>query len=518
MRLIAPGAGGSAPSVKRNLVANYAGQVLTAAFGLVFVPVYVGLLGMEAYGLIGLFAVLQAWLALLDFGMTPTLNREMARYSSGEYDHCSVRDLLRTMEVLALLVAVATALVVLVGAPPVASDWLNLRAVSRSTAIDAIVLMGIVVALRLIEGIYRGALLGLQRQVLYNVANTSLALLRHGGAAAVLLWVSPTIIAFFLWQVFVSFLSIVILAFAVYARLPSPPRSANFSWSVVKSIRAFAGSMMIITLLSLLLTQTDKLILSKLVSLAEFGTYALAATVVSALYFLVSPITQAIYPRMVELVSEGDTERLAELYHQGSQLVAVIVVPAAALLVAFSEGLMFAWSGDPALAANVAPILSALALGTAIHALMWVPYHLQLANGWTSLAITTNAIALAALGPALLWAVPRFGAIGAAWIWVALNIFYGLFGIQAMHRRLLTTEKRQWYLVDNGLPIAAVGAAIAIASLVAPGETAGRLEWFLFLAIAGAMSVCGAMLCAGRTRRRALALVEGLTRRPAPGA
>ena len=39
--------------------------------GLVFVPVYIKYLGIESYGLIGFFASLQAWFALLDMGMTP---------------------------------------------------------------------------------------------------------------------------------------------------------------------------------------------------------------------------------------------------------------------------------------------------------------------------------------------------------------------------------------------------------------------------------------------------------------
>ena len=67
--------------LKRNLVANYAGQAWSAVMGLAFIPVYIHYLGVEAYGLIGLFAVLQAWLALLDMGLTPTLAREMGRYT-----------------------------------------------------------------------------------------------------------------------------------------------------------------------------------------------------------------------------------------------------------------------------------------------------------------------------------------------------------------------------------------------------------------------------------------------------
>ena len=47
--------------------------------------------------------------------------------------------------------------------------------------------------------------------------------------------------------------------------------------------------------------------------------------------------------------------------------------------------------------------------------------------------------------PAILWAVPRFGAIGAAWAWFALNAGQVLIGVHFMYRRLLPDEKWRWY-------------------------------------------------------------------------
>ena len=43
--------------LKRNLIANYVGQGWAALIGLVFIPLYIKYLGIESYGLIGLFAV-----------------------------------------------------------------------------------------------------------------------------------------------------------------------------------------------------------------------------------------------------------------------------------------------------------------------------------------------------------------------------------------------------------------------------------------------------------------------------
>ena len=57
------------PSVKLNTAANLAARVWTALVHLAFVPLYVRYLGIEAYGLIGVFTSLLALFALLDLGL-----------------------------------------------------------------------------------------------------------------------------------------------------------------------------------------------------------------------------------------------------------------------------------------------------------------------------------------------------------------------------------------------------------------------------------------------------------------
>lgn len=64
--------------------------------GLAFVLLCIRDLGIETYGVVGLFALVQIWLTLLDMRMTLTLNREMAKYLAGGSSLQFVRDLLRS--------------------------------------------------------------------------------------------------------------------------------------------------------------------------------------------------------------------------------------------------------------------------------------------------------------------------------------------------------------------------------------------------------------------------------------
>ncbi|MHB1620726.1 MAG: oligosaccharide flippase family protein [Sulfuricella sp.] len=494
-------------SLKKNILANYLGQGWSAVMGLAFIPLYIQYLGMEAYGLIGLFAVMQAWLALLDMGMSPTLNREMARFTVGAHSPQSIRDLLRSLEMICFSLAVLIALGVWTASDYLANDWLRADKLPTAVVAQALSVMAFVVALRFVEGIYRGSLFGLQRQVWYNGASAILATVRHGGAVAVLAWVSPTVQAFFLWQAVVSLLSIAVFAAGVHRVLPKPPLPPRFSHEALAGVWKFARGMMGITFLAILLTQVDKVLLSRLLPLESFGYYTLAATVAGVLYMVVGPITAAIYPRMVELSARDSQTALISVYHQGAQLITILIAPAVMLLSFFSGGVIFMWSGNGVLAENTAPILSALALGTFLNALMWMPYQCQLAHGWTSLTLKTNLVAVIVLIPAIFWVVPRYGTVGAAWIWVALNAGYILIAIQFMHRRLIPKEKWRWYFADLLLPIGGAIGVMLLAQQLQPASYQDRWHWFAFLLITGGLALAASTVLADRIRPRLLTIM-----------
>lgn len=172
--------------LKKNLIANYLGQGWVAIMGLAFIPIYIKYLGIEAYGLIGLFALLQAWLSLLDMGMTPTLGREMARFTGGSHSAQSIRDLLRSIEVIAFGIAVLIAGGIALSANWIATSWLQAEALPAEVVAQAFMVMGLVTAIRFMESVYRSSIVGLQRQVLFNVVNSAMATLRGLGGSGCL--------------------------------------------------------------------------------------------------------------------------------------------------------------------------------------------------------------------------------------------------------------------------------------------------------------------------------------------
>lgn len=498
---------------RRNIIANYAGQGFASLLSLALVPVYIRYLGIEAYGLVGIFATLQVWLTLLDLGMTPTLGREMARFTAGASTVQHIRDLLRSLEIVVFGVAALVAAALFGASDWIARVWLDAGTLGVDAVAQALAFVGVVVALRFCEGIYRSAIIGLQQQVWLNAAQILLAVLRGGGAVAVLAFVAPTVQAFFVWQGIVSAVTLIVFGAKLHFALPAAPRRPRFSREALGAVRGFAGGMFAITLLAVVLTQVDKLLLSRLLSLADFGIYMLASTVAGGLYLVAGPIVQAVSPALARLLASGNEALLRTEYHRAAQLVSVLLAPAVLMLLLFPRGVLWAWSGNPALSDRAAPILAMLALGTFLNALMQVPYQLQLAAGWTALALRLNAVAVALLIPVLLWSVPRYGAVAAAATWAVLNAFYLLVAIPWMHRRLLTADASRWYVGDVLLPVVGAAAVLGIAWLARPDLAASRIEWLVFIALAGSFATLGAGLCASAIRGRLAAALDVVLRR-----
>ena len=137
-------------TLSRNLLAGLASSLWSALLGLAVVPLYLRYLGLEAYGLIGFFAMTQAMLQILDLGLAPTINREVARCSATG-DLKQAGRLLHTLAIIYWCVAALIALLVVALAPLISGYWLTSSHLPQATVTHAVMLMGLVVACRCIQ-------------------------------------------------------------------------------------------------------------------------------------------------------------------------------------------------------------------------------------------------------------------------------------------------------------------------------------------------------------------------------
>jgi O-antigen/teichoic acid export membrane protein len=439
--------------LKVDLVANFAGQGGSTMVGLALVPIYLKFLGVEAYGLIGFYALLQGATQVLDLGLSPTMNREMARYSVEPEKAETARDLVRTLEVVYWGIGVLIAVVLLGASPVIASRWIKAGAIPIDVVQQSIMCMALLAALQWPLTFYQGSLLGLHKQLLLNGLQIAMVTLRFVGTILVLWKVSRSITSFFIWQIIAGAIHVTLITIFLWRSLPPAQRPARVKFTLIRSIWRFSAGMSGITLSALILTQVDKVILSKLLSLEMFGYYSLAITVAGGLAVIIKPIFNTLFSRFSALSAQHNIDALRILYHQSSQLLAVLILPLGCVIAFFSFEVLWVWTRNAPVARNAAAITSLLVIGYTINGLMNLPYLLQLANGWTGLGLRINGAFIVTLVPAIFFMTVRFGAIGAGAVWVALNVIYILVGVPLTHRRLLKGESKRWYMEDVLFPL-----------------------------------------------------------------
>lgn len=440
--------------VKQNILANLTGGSISALLSVLFAPVYLRYLGVELYGVIGFFSSIQAFLSLLDGGISPTLNRETARLSALPGRFQELRDLSRTLEVLCWGSALLACLIAFLVAPVVARHWLRSDTFEPQTISNALMLMSISFAFQWAISFYTGGLLGLQAQKTLNTVTVVFAVVRSFGAWTILALISPTIVAFLLWQLAIAVLNCLVLAILFWRNLPAGIRKPSFDIQLLTQVWRYAAGMTGIGILSLILTQTDKVILSKLLSLEQFGYYSLAFTLAGVgIGLIVSSVQTAYFPQFSTLVAQRRFIELNEAYHRACQVMSFFLIPAVTVLSFFSYQVLTVWTGNEVLAEKTFILLTLIAVGTGLLGLMHLPFYVQLAFGITRFAFWQNIVAIVVLIPLMIWSTLRFGAVGGACCWVVLNLGYTLIGLQYMHRLILKGELSKWYLIDVGPPV-----------------------------------------------------------------
>lgn len=489
-------------TLRRNIVANMVGRLWVGGMGFLFVPVYIHWLGMEAFGLIGLSATLMAIFAMLDLGLSTAINREFAHRPNEDAPaaRTHARDLLRSFEIIYWVMGTAIAIAVIGAAPLIAERWLSLGSLDPAITVAAIRLMGVTIFFRWPVSLYTGALLGLRRQVPLNVVTALYATLQGAGVLLIFVLVRPGIDVFFVWQAFAAALQVAVLARLVWVSLGRADRAPRFSGGALRGVFGFSAGVMGITLLSIALTQLDKVVLTRVLPLREFGYYALAGSIASILNLAAAAINSAAFPVLSQLAAQGDDRALATMYHRSCQYLAVAIVPAGLALAIFAPEALGLYIADPVIVGNTHYALSILALGNMILGLMVLPLSLQLAHGWTKLSLYKNVVAVVLFVPAMLAMVHAFGMIGAALTWFMLTLGYFIGEIGVMHRRLLRGEKLRWYVQDTAMPMAAA-AGVLIAGKLAFPEQAPVVLRVVCLGAMGGMAVLAAALSVQEVRQ-----------------
>jgi O-antigen/teichoic acid export membrane protein len=455
-------------NLRTAVAANFIGNTYRSALAFFFVPIYLHYLGVEAYGLVGFSTTLIAFLTFLDAGLSRTVNREMAHLSANlpanRRDICHI---LAASTALFSILAILTAGVIWVGAPSIADLWLNLKTLDRSETIIAIRLIGFVLGEQLFVGLFQSAMMGLHRQEMANAILALTSTVRCIGTYFVLKYLSATPSAFFL------FYSLVLLAQIAALRIFLQRYIGKENWfqrprkSHILQMLHMTKGFGAVALLAFILGQVDKLLVSRLISLQDFGYYMVAVSISVTPLAIISPVTSAYFPKLAVLAKTSARD-LFHVFHAMTQFSAALAAPFGWAFVFLSPQILLAWTGDRSVTAHIAPLAAPLGAGYALNAAMQTCISFELAHARTRIIIKVYLALVALLIPGLLAMATFYGSVGAAWSWLLLNIGQLIAGIPFILHKMPRDDLFGLYLNDLLPSCCIAGLVTGVAKLALP--------------------------------------------------
>jgi O-antigen/teichoic acid export membrane protein len=349
--------------------------------------------------------------------------------------------------------------------------------------------MGIVIALRLYSTLYKSGIQGLEQHAWLNIANVIIATLRYFGGLLLVSTVSSDPVLFFEFQVLVGVIETLIFAARAYQQMPTPSWLTGFDWQLVKPIIPFAASMSGTAVLWIVLTQMDKVLLSELLPLNEYGYFSLVALIATGILMLSNPLAQTLLPRLTVLMAEGRRDDMHSLYLAANRFVCTFLFPLAALIALHAREMVFAWSGDQAAANWSRTILPWYSLGSAIMAVSAFQFYLQYAYGQMRLHVWYSVVSALITVPVMLLAIQSDGAFGAAIAWFVLRVVSFAVWPMIVHERLAPGVHGQWLRDIIRISVMTAVGLIISEPVLRMIANENRFNLFMGLAVSGLITL-----------------------------
>ena len=429
-------------TVSRNIAYNLAGQSLLLILGFVATKFIFGRLGEDALGIIYFSVTVSSVLfALLEAGISSTTAREVAAHFHDDQGY--VRDLIRTTSTVNWATYLLLALVLYFGAPFLVERWITLRTMDKLTAIRLVQILGIGGLAALPRSLYGGLLRGLQRMEFNNAIDVSITTLQQCGTI-LLLVVGQSIFHIAYWMVACNMMGVLAYIFVSGRLFSGFALIPGYSPGVVRRNIDYSAKVMNISILALVHTQTDKVILSKFLSVGTLGYYSFVYGLTARASSLSDAIAQAVFPSFAALFKAGEHARVMMQYRKLQDLVCLASVPVFSAIVFYAEPLLAFVFGEGIARTLVIPVFF-LSVGFYMHGTLVVPYFASLAAGRPDITVRVNFLALFIIVPATIGLIYYFGLAGAGFSWILYHLFVYAFGVPRICVECLRIPVKEWY-------------------------------------------------------------------------
>lgn len=407
---------GSPPTAPRrvmgNLAINFIGGLVPIVVALVTVPLYIGVLGLDRYGIILIAWALLGYFGFLDFGLSRATTNAMAEALHRGDEDASRSSFWTTFCFNGVVGTVGGGLLVGVGTWLYHSGIIATTPEIRAEALSAWLWIGPMLTVTLLMSVGTGAIEAHERFLALNILQT---------LGVVVGQISPLVAAMIWGAELTIVLPVMFAARAAQAIaiLWLTLRVTGFGWQPhfdpkrLRRLAKFGGWLTVTNVIGPIMTTADQLVIGALRSAATVPFYAVPMNIVQRAMIVPATVSRTLFPIFSRRLGR-DGYGLAS---DALLAMSVIVTPLFIVAVLFAGPFLTLWLGAGA-AQQSTLILQLLALGAWFQSFGYILVTALQGEGRPS---TVAQIHLIELFPylALLWVlVHQYGATGAAIAWM----------------------------------------------------------------------------------------------------
>lgn len=344
-------------------------KLYAAALSVVLLPFFLETLGKEQYGLVGTFIVLQACMQVLDAGVSGALTRQSIL---SQKNHQSFMLFLKQAKRIVKFFVLISVLIFIVGlyfAKNYSGEWFQ-TTLAGGVIENAVLTMFSIVAIKYIQGPFKSILLSCHKHKLISCLDIAYSTLNGPLILIILMTFSWGIESYFVLQLLVSVLSL--LAYAFFTAYESNRRLDDLNDSengeLVSSrftdIIKFGANLSILSTLWVVVTQSDKLTLTRYMSLSEYSFYSISLSILGLVSIFTATMIQTMRPKFTEYYVNKDVGPMSQLFVNSFRTLVSIIVPIVIFLIYFGSDALYIWTQSEELATEVMKYLPYLLIGS----------------------------------------------------------------------------------------------------------------------------------------------------------
>lgn len=486
----APAAAGAPPVMTSgrvlfiNSAFNLLGQVLPLVVAIVTIPLLVGRMGTERFGVLTLVWMVIGYFGIFDLGLSRALTKVVAENLAR--NDSEIGALSWTGLVLMGLMGTVGTLVLLLMAPVLVERVLQVPPALRPETLTSFRLLALSLPIVITTSGLRGILEAAQRFGVLSLIRIGMGVFSFAGPLLVLPFsvrLVPIVVVLVAGRLIAAGVHLVYCV----RYLPEMRRRVALRWSLAAPLVRIGSWMTVSNIVSPLMVYMDRFVIGAAITMSAVAYYVTPYEAITKLWLIPSALLGVLFPAFSSAYSV-DRARAGLLFRRGVQVVFVAIFPITLVVVAFARTGLTLWLGA-AFAEHSTRVLQWLAVGVLVNCLAQVPFTLIQGAGRADLSAKLHLAELPFYLLALWWVVSRFGIVGAAVVWAARAVVDTVLLFIVAERML-----PRWgaYMLPRW------GAAISMALLVIAGSTVPQgLGWRAVLVgvtVAGFLVICWARI------------------------